>query len=168
MTKHNDAKQILMTPRRRAWTVRVPILLALLSITPVPGHSATAPTLSSDTDIATGGYYRLSWQLSEAAQDQRPQFQLQEAAQSDFDGAQLIYQGPDLARVISGQDDATRYYRVRARINDTTTPWSEPISVEVKHHLLSRALSFFAAGAVVFGATVFVIIKGARKARREA
>lgn len=158
--------------RIRQWGLGIiPLMLAIVLWAQPPlshAQGLPAPEISSNTEVATGGYYRVSWKLPTQTGSAVPQFELQESSEQTFSGARRLYQGPDLARVISGQRDGTRYYRVRASVDGRNTPWSAPVSVAVAHHPLSRALSFFAAGAVVFGATVTVIIKGARKAQRDA
>jgi hypothetical protein len=42
-------------------------------------------------------------------------------------------------------------------------PWSEPVTVTVAHHPLSRAVAFFTVGALVFLATLGLIVRGARR-----
>lgn len=76
-----------------------------------------------------------------------------------------IYTGPDRATLISGQADGSRVYRAGALGADgRVTAWSEPVTVKVAHHPLGRALGFFALGAVVFVATLLLIIRGAGSA----
>jgi len=75
----------------------------------------------------------------------------------------LIYKGPDRATVISGQADGTRVYRVREVGEGRVYPWSEPVTVTVAHHPLSRAVAFFTVGALVFLATLGLIVRGARR-----
>lgn len=139
----------------RAIALFIPLLFLLsLSLT---GASA-APRLAGDSELATAGYYRLSWQ------DGAPgaEYELQESSGAGFAYPRLIYRGPDLATVISGQDDGDYYYRIRALEAGRPGDWSETVKIRVEHHPLSRALAFFAAGAVVFIAILLLVVRGAR------
>lgn len=129
------------------------LLLALLLL--LPGLAgAQAPRLESDSKVATAGYYQLSWQ-GEAAR-----FALEEATRPDFADARVLYQGADLATLRSGQPDGDYYYRIRALHEAGPSPWSEAVHVEVRHHPLSRALTFLLLGAIVFLATLVLILRG--------
>ncbi|WP_455209612.1 hypothetical protein [Kaarinaea lacus] len=137
-----------------------------------------APKLTVDMDIATAGYYRLTWSVDKAQAG--AVFVLQEAITSRFENPQITYRGPDLATVISGKSDGMYYYRVRRTqpneseeiSSDAVKPegvmseeamWSEVVRVDVQHHSLSKAVGFFIAGLIVFAATLFMIVNGARK-----
>lgn len=91
-------------------------------------------------------------------------FILQEAASPEFSNASILYQGPDTATLVSGKADGTYYYRIR----NTTTPaeWSNITKVTVTHHPLSRAFMFFILGALVFVATLVMVIRGNRTYRQ--
>lgn len=111
--------------------------------------------------LSTAGYFRLSWTVSpNTSNGDIPQFELQQATQADFSDAIARYQGADRATVISGLANNTYYYRVRLSNEDD---WSKTVAVEVKHHPLSRAFSFFALGIAMFIITVTVLLKGARQ-----
>lgn len=151
--------------RRRKVTINFPInrsiracAIALLLSCAFSAPAAAQLQLQSDTALSTAGYFRLSWQ-----QEQRTGYQLQQARNSDFSDAHDIYRGEDSATVISGLADGHYFYRVR---NPSANGWSETVEVEVKHHPLSRAFGFFALGAVMFVATLVVLLKGARSTRR--
>lgn len=118
---------------------------------------AAAPELQSDSDIASAGYYRLSWK-SDISVD----FILQESKDPAFSQPTTLYQGPDTATLVSGRSDGTYYYRIRSSEDDTETGWSNTAKVEVNHHPLSRAFMFFALGAIVFIATLSVVILGSK------
>lgn len=78
-------------------------------------------------------------------------------------GRRIIYRGPDRATVLSGMSDGARIYRAgEIGADGEILAWSEPVTVEVAHHRLSRALGFFAVGAVVFFSTLALIVHGAR------
>jgi hypothetical protein len=120
--------------------------------------SAAAPALSSDTETAHAGYYRLSWQWPG---DGTPNFELQESQDAGFSQPRTIYQGPDLASLISGRSNGTYYYRIRARVRGGgATAWSDPVKVVVVHQPLDRAIAFFSVGAVVFLATLGLVVGG--------
>lgn len=129
------------------------------------------PFLHADTEVATAGYYGLSWGLpgsrtgdlpgdptaaSAGAASDAPHFELEEAAGPAFDTPRILYAGPDLATALSGRPDGIYYYRVRA----DGGPWSPPVAVTVAHHTLTRAWLFFALGATVFAATAVLILRG--------
>ncbi len=134
------------------------IALMFLASASAPGALLAAPRIDADTAIATAGYYVLRW--SAATTD----VEVAEFASSDVGDPDTIYQGPDRATLISGQPDGTRIYRVREIGTAGPSAWSEPVSVTVAHHPLSRALTFFGIGAVVFLATLTLIVRGARRA----
>jgi hypothetical protein len=114
-----------------------------------------APRLASDTALATAGYYQLSWSGTDA-----PAYELQEASRGDFTMATTLYQGPDRATVLTGRPDGEFHYRLRGLHDTGPGPWSEPLQIQVRHHPLSRALLFFAMGALVFLATLAAILAG--------
>ncbi len=117
--------------------------------------SAYAIQLSSDSQRATAGYYQLSWSGNIDL------FQLQESIAADFQTVNIIYNGKDLARVMSGKPDGDYYYRVIDPDNNSLM--SNVVKVTVAHHPLENAILFFIAGAIVFISTLVLIIKGNRK-----
>lgn len=122
------------------------------------------PSLSSNAALATAGYYRLLWKWRGG---EKPVFELQESANAGFANPATLYVGPDRAMVVSGRRDGERHYRIRARLGEgETTPWSRPVTVAVRHHSLSRALAFFAAGALVFLAILVFIVAASRHDRK--
>jgi hypothetical protein len=143
--------------------------LLTLSVLFVPLASAAGslppPLLKTDTPMATAGFYRLTWIWHG---DGQPIFELQEAATPEFDHPRVLYDGADEASSLSGREDGSYYYRVRARSDgDPAGPWSDTVEVTVQHHPLWRAIAFFAGGAVVFLATFALIIGGTLRARKE-
>lgn len=117
--------------------------------------SPAAPRIETDTELATAGYYQLRWTAG------TPDVEV-ESSDPERGDTTIIYTGPDRARVISGQPDGTRVYRVREIGTATPSDWSAPVSVTVAHHPLGRAFGFFAVGAIVFLATLVLIVRGAR------
>lgn len=154
----------LVTERLHHWDYRMKysastwtLLLFLFFGYHANAHSSSAPTLSSDTDIAGAGYYRLSWETD------YPKVELQEALDASFAGATSIYSGSDHASLLSGKSNATYYYRVRGIDADDPSDWSQPVSVKVAHHSLDRAFSILGLGFVIFLALVVVILRGEGK-----
>lgn len=131
--------------------------IALIFLASAPGALLAAPHIETDTAVATAGYYVLRW--SAATTD----VEVAEFANPGAGDPSIIYKGPDRATLISGQPDGTRIYRVREIGAGAPSAWSEPVSVTVAHHPLSRALTFFGIGAVVFLATLTLIVRGARR-----
>lgn len=120
--------------------------------------AAEPPALEASVEVSDTGAYRLSWKPNGV------DVTLQEATRQDFAGARTLYRGPDGATVVSGRLDGTYFYRVR-REGDT---WSAPVLVTVAHHGLGKAFAFLATGAVVFLATVVLILAGHHRHRRAA
>lgn len=147
---------------RRAYIfVFVAIFSAAFSVSAEP----VLPVLTSDTKLATAGYYQLSWRPGlDGAPSKIFHYELQQAVETDFKTTKIIYQGTDRASVISGLPNGKYYYRVRV-IRQASSPgaWSEPVCIEVHHHSLVKALWFFATGAVVFFMTLFFIVSKSRK-----
>jgi hypothetical protein len=113
------------------------------------------PQLTSDSDVASAGFFQLSWKTD------AQRVELQEATNPGFRNAKTFYIGPDRASVISGKPNGSWYYRVRA-LDPEQGGWSEPVTVLVDHHDLSRALMFLFVGVIVFVATVVMILRGGR------
>ncbi len=130
----------------------------LLSAKPV------LPVLTTDTTLATAGYYQLSWRPGiDGASDKILQYELQQATNPEFSDRRSLYRGPDLASVISGKPDGRYYYRVRIiNPNNLNRSWSHPVMVEVRHHSLLKAFGFFTIGALVFFLTLFFVISRSR------
>jgi len=77
-----------------------------------------------------------------------------------------IYDGPDLASVISGKPNGTYRYRVRAiDALHNVVAQSNQIAVVVAHHSLLRAWLIFSLGAFVFVAILVVVQRESAKSR---
>jgi hypothetical protein len=59
---------------------------------------------------------------------------------------------------MSGKPDGDWYYR----IGEANGNFSDTVKISVRHHPIERAIGFFAVGAVVFTATLLLIVSGAR------
>lgn len=134
-----------------------PLLLCVLLLTS-PDMGLAAPTLETDTQLATAGFYQLQWDGAGATDHE-----LQESLRADFSDPVTLYRGSDLATMLTGRPDGEYHYRLRALHEDGPGPWSNTLRVEVQHHPLSRALLFFAMGALVFLATLAAILAGNRR-----
>lgn len=121
-------------------------------------HAEPISLTSSDT-VATAGYYQLRWHPDKPGS----QFLLYESSSKDFITSRLVYRGTDLATVISGRADDVYFYRVSS-VNDNPAT-SNTVKVTVRHHPLSLAIQFFMVGAMVFLATLILIITGYRNTR---
>lgn len=133
-------------------------LLLCLGLWSAAAAAADAPVLHTDSSKATAGYFRLTWDWDDP--DNR-RFQLQEGHSPAFAEAQTLYQGPDRASLLSGRRNGTYYYRVRLNPEDGAPgPWSEAVKIDVEHHSLGRAFTFFGVGAGVFLATLGLVVGG--------
>lgn len=136
---------------------RVAIAAALLA-----GGSAIVAgddlDLSASTETSDTGSYQLTW----SAEGPRA-VTVQEATRADFSDASTLYRGGDGATVVSGRFDGVYHYRARRGAG----PWSDPIEVTVAHHSLTEAFAYLGVGAIVFLATVALILGGHRRHRRE-
>ncbi len=121
------------------------------------------PEIKADTEMATAGYYRLEWQSSHERALENARYRVQESFRADFLSADILYEGPDLATVLSGKTDGTRFYRVQLRDGQQeASQWSTPVRVETRHHPFGRAMLFFSLGALVFLMTLILVLAGAR------
>ena len=126
---------------------------------------AAGPSLTSTTELARAGNYQLRWGHESPMVHA---YRLERADNPLFSNSVLVYEGADRATVISGRSDGVMHYRVRAQFSDgSVTDWSEPTSVTVQHHPLTQALLLFALGALVFVATIVLIITGNRTHQRD-
>ncbi len=127
----------------------IAVILVMLWAAPL-AHGAV---LESDTAVATAGFFRLSWESAEPVR-------LVESRDSDFAERAVVYAGADTARVVSGKPDGDWHYRLEEVATGRVA--GQPVTVTVQHHTLRKAWTFFAIGAVVFLATVGLIISGGR------
>lgn len=118
------------------------LLTAMLFIAPLKAETGLAITSNG----TTAGYLTLSWADSGASKPYKLQQQI-------GDGEwQTIYEGIDTATTLTGLSNGN--YRFRINTSDPATVddelWSEPLSVEIAHHSLTKALAFFISGLIVF------------------
>ena len=139
----------------------ITIFVAILTFAVALPAFAIAPKLESDSELATAGYYRLSWKTDVTGNEDSSDFILEEGRDSEFSQKTILYRGPDTATLISGRPDGVYYYRIRDEQNtDPLNAWSNVTKVTVAHHPLSRAFMFFTLGAIVFVATLIMVIVG--------
>lgn len=139
----------------------MPVLLANLllvgCLAASLAHAAVPPRLVASDELATAGFYHLSWTA-----DLPPgnDFVLEESTTADFTAARVIYRGPDRASLLSGRVDGEYHYRIRVLdAHGTPGVWSAPTRVEVRHHPLGRAGAFFLLGLFVFVALVYAVLR---------
>lgn len=123
-------------------------LLALIGCAGLLPGIAGAAALEAPAE-SSEGYYQLRWEADEP-------IRLVEATSAGFADARTIYTGSDTAHVVSGKPDGVFHYRIETAGGGTVL--ADPVVVTVRHHSLSRAFSFFALGAVVFLATLGLIL----------
>ena len=150
------------------------LLTALLVFLPASSHLFAQTKV--DTALITrfelepvnstnSGSIGLSWRLADEDMSlDGVIFELEEASDSLFATQRDRYIGPDLATYLSGLENGSYYFRVRAVTQEPPTvgPWSDPILIEVEHHSLRLAMSLFIIGGVVFLATVVVVVHGTK------
>jgi len=113
-------------------------------------------SLSSNTTLSTEGYFVISW-ASEAGVD--TPVVLQQSPSENF-GTTLSreFNLPAYGSVtITGLTDGAYYFRVT---HAGQSSFSDLLVVEVAHHSLSRALTFFSVGLVLFLILLGTIIRG--------
>lgn len=114
--------------------------------------------LESSTTHATAGYFQLTWSWPEAPADISYSL-IEFSSRKNSANGHEIYDGPDLASVISGKRNGTYRYVVRAMsAGDEVLALSNPLKVVVAHHSLARAWIIFTLGALVF-ITILVVIR---------
>lgn len=116
---------------------------------------AAQPQLNANTELATAGYFQLSWQTN----DQHAPYVLQQSLTSSFSTSKTIYSGTDTASVLSGLSNGTYHFRVL----DSEALASNVVTVTVAHHSLTKAFSFFALGALMFVILIIVLVSASRQ-----
>lgn len=123
-----------------------------------------AVELSGDPELESrAGSAALSWQLSPPSSEaQAVSYELQQAPEASFADARTLYTGPDQGRYISGMENGSYHFRVRARSGGGAWgAWSKTQTLSVEHWSAGRALGLMGLGAVLFCATAFVVLRGA-------
>lgn len=96
-------------------------------------------------------------------------FELQQADFPEFGEPRVRYEGPDRASFLAGLPEGKHFFRVRAidPESELAGAWSEPLLVIVEYQSLTFAFALFGIGAVVFLATLILVVAGSVRARRE-
>lgn len=132
---------------------------------------AQVPQVRFSHDLALtsrDGHAQLVW--GDSLRNQGYRFELQQSTDANFTEVERLYTGPDFARYLSGLNNGSTYYRIRAIDPETeqTGPWSETVDLTVDHHPLSLALGLAGTGLVVFLLTVAVVVIGSYRTRKQA
>jgi hypothetical protein len=76
----------------------------------------------------------------------------------------MLYEGKDMASVLSGKPNGTYQYRVNASSESLNHEiQSNMVTVVVKHHSLAEAFFVFSIGVLIFLAILIVIFRGMRQ-----
>ncbi len=139
--------------------------------TPEFDYQSTSNTIDEEGNVVTNsGQIELVWKVpGNNTNLDSLEFELQEGETPNFEETLVRYKGPDRASYISGLENGTFFFRVRAINTETNqvSNWSEPAVAIVEHHSLSFALFLFCIGAIVFLLTVSVIIHGTMTVTKE-
>jgi len=108
-----------------------------------------AAVLEPAEAISNEGYYQLTWSAEEPVR-------LIESTDPEFSAAITLYTGSDSGHVVSGKANGTWYYRLESA--DGQSVLSEAARITVSHHSLGQAFLFFSLGAIVFAATLGLIL----------
>ncbi len=136
-----------------------PVWFVLLITLSSQSPAASPFSLHADPTDSSDGTVTLSWSAADGEQ-----VYIERGIDAGFVHPVVIYRGTDSASVITGLTDGRYFFRGRLERDGTPlSDWSKPVSVTVTHHSLNRALLFFALGAVVFLATLLLVIYGARR-----
>ena len=136
---------LIIAYRRTILTALFAAFAALLAMPAfaMPQFAQTEP-MTSDS-----GYFLIEWQSEgEVA------LELTDPRGTSRD----IYSGANRAVFVSGLGEGD----YTARLRDAAGNASEPLTLEVRHQSVSRALWLVALGALAFVATTIVILRGAR------
>jgi hypothetical protein len=124
---------------------------------------------NASEELTESGYAKLSWRWAFPEGNKNGcEFELQQSESEDFGEVKAIYKGPDYATFLSGLKNGQYYHRVRtiSETEQAKSDWSAPVLIRVKHHSLRLAFTLFGVGAIVFFATVLLVVQGNRNAAR--
>jgi hypothetical protein len=159
-TARSGRRLFLLLVGRRNVPLRDPkflLIFALLFVGGLPVVGADSLTLKSDSEVSTAGFFHLSWNAANLPDG----IKLLESHEPGFLRHRIVYQGPDLARTMSGKANGDYYYQVIAASHGKSQA-SNIVKVTVAHHSLRNAFLFFTVGAVVFLAILFSVVLGNR------
>ena len=135
------------------------VLLLFLLLGAVAAESEDNFELVVSPSQSNDGMANLSWSIAGGAS-----VHIEKSPNPDFTRPVTLYRGKDGATVITGLVDGEYHFRGRQELPDGRfSPWSDPVTLVVTHHTLTRAVTFFSIGAVVFLATLLLILFGAKR-----
>ena len=105
------------------FTYRVYLPMIMNRWPPIP----SVPSLNPIDNAGGDGNYEISWSAAVHADT----YVLQEATNSSFSDASIVYSGPSTSHAVSGRGAARYYYRVKARNIWAESDWSNIRSVDV-------------------------------------
>ena len=76
-----------------------------------------------------------------------------------FHDSQPVFRGTDTSAFVTGLSDGTYYFRLQS---ETETIQPDILTLTVAHRSLTESLALFCIGAIVFLASVLVILRGVR------
>ena len=132
------------------------LLGCLILLTTSAASWAAENSLSASTDVSNEGYFVLNWQTAEADDS----LTLEQASSPAFDTVISRDIPAAGALTITGLEDGQYYFR----ISTGDTALTPSVQVDVEHHSLQRAGSFFLLGLLLFATLTFIILNGNRKA----
>ena len=138
----------------------------MLIIQPLSAQSTELFDHAASTQNSRDGVVKLSWN---SPGDSRVQLSLLSELSDSKESSNVLYTGTDTATVLTGLSDGRYTYQlmVLGAASTESEIHRDLLTVEVKHHSLSRAFMFFALGAVVFISTVILVVSGYRAEQQE-
>jgi hypothetical protein len=88
----------------------------------------SVPTLVPIDNVDGNGSYTVTWTASSQAET----YVLEEATNSSFLQASVVYSGPAMSYAVSGRGAARYYYRAKARLAWAESEWSGPRTTDVR------------------------------------
>lgn len=107
------------------------------------------------------GVLNLTWADGEDSEE-HPTFELQQAPDETFSGAETRYRGGETSSYLTGFAEGDYFFRVRAGEG----PWTAPLRAEVRFIDRRVLWALLLTGFAVAAATVGVILKGAVSTRK--
>jgi hypothetical protein len=141
------------------WKFFQKLYLICVLLSPFVTTAEEVPVLSISPMQSSDGKATINWSQPDGAL-----IDIQKSRDKAFVVKTNLYRGQDNATVVTGLGNGEYHFRGRFVYPDKqSSPWSNPVKLSVEHHSLTRALSFFALGALVFIATLLLIFVGARR-----
>lgn len=117
---------------------------------------------------ANEGHLLLQWKISGSHKGAFI-YELQQADTVDFQNARTTYQGPDNGSYVSGLPTGSTFFRVRLlKAEEWTSPWSDPLEVQVQFPQKWKVLALMASGTFMFVLLVVTILWGRKRTQKGA